>query len=362
VSRNKYVNLFDFSPIPYFALDQQGVIKEVNLSAGRMLGIERKKLIDKRFITFISLDERDVFNGFIESVFKSTVKHSCELKVMNKDKRIFYVRLEGLKFEDTLENNQSCQVALIDLTEYKKVEESLKESSHKLEGLNATKDKFFSIIAHDLRSPFQAALGFSELLTMDLENLSHEEIKSFGSKLNESLINLLGLIENLLQWSLMQRNMLDYRCVKIDLYDFVEKVVEISNQSAMKKGISIFNKTSTKTKVSADVDMLRSVVQNLILNAIKFTQKSGKIIISSVERGDMVEVSIEDNGIGIEPARTYELFNFTSMLSTNGTEGEKGTGLGLPLCKEFIEKNGGKIWVKSELGKGSKFTFTVTKH
>lgn len=116
ISRNKYVNLFDFSPIPYFTLDLNGIIKEVNLSASKMFGIDRSKLIGKHFITYIPLSEKDIFNSFIKTVFSSPIKQSCELNVMNKDKRIFHVRLEGLELVDTLESDRKCQVALIDLT------------------------------------------------------------------------------------------------------------------------------------------------------------------------------------------------------------------------------------------------------
>ena len=123
VSRNKYVNLFDFSPIPYFTLDKEGIIREVNLSASKMFGVERGKLIGKRFTTYIPPGERDAFASFFDTVFKSPEKHSLELKVMNKDKRVFHVLLEGVELNDTLEEDRNCQVALIDLTEYKRMEE-----------------------------------------------------------------------------------------------------------------------------------------------------------------------------------------------------------------------------------------------
>lgn len=139
VSRNKYVNLFDFSPIPYFTLDVNGIIKEVNLSASKMFGIDRSKLIGRRFITFIPVEEKDIFNSFSKTVFNSPEKHSCELIVISKDMRLFHVLLEGLALEDTLESDQKCQVALIDLTEYKRVEDSLKETNEELKLLKAAK-------------------------------------------------------------------------------------------------------------------------------------------------------------------------------------------------------------------------------
>lgn len=358
-SRNKYVNLFDFSPTPYFTLDKGGIIKEVNLSASKMFSVDRNKLIGKCFTIFISLEQRDIFNSFINNVLNSDVKHSCELKIINKDKRIFQVLLEGLKLDDTLGLDQKCQVALIDLTEYKKIENSLKESNEQLTELNATKDKFFSIIAHDLRSPFQSLLSFSELLVTEIETLSHEEIVSFSGILNNNLRSLYGLLVNLLHWSFLQRNLLECNPVNINLYDEVNKIMGISKQSAKEKNIDISNNINIGTLVFADIDMLRLVIQNLILNAIKFTQTNGRIIVSSIRKGGNVEVSVEDNGIGIDKENISKLFQFNTIFTTKGTLGEKGTGLGLPLCKEFVERNSGKIWAESELGKGSKFIFTL---
>lgn len=360
-SRTKYVNLFDFAPIPYFTLNKHGIIKEVNLSASKMFGIERNKLIDKSFSAFIPQDEKSIFNSFIATVFNSHVKQTCEIKVMNKDKRVFHVLLEGLELDDMLGIDQKCQVALIDLTEYKKAEDSLKDSSEKLKVLNSTKDKFFSIIAHDLRSPFQSLLSSSELLATETESLSQEEIILFSKGLNDNLKNLYELLKNLLNWSLLQRNMLEYKPEDVDLFGLVDKKMEMLKQSALMKNISITNNIDEGTLVFADVNMVRSVFQNLLINAIKFTQSEGQVIVSAKEKGGFVEVCVQDSGMGIEPEKSSELFNFNTIYTTQGTDGEKGTGLGLPLCKEFVERNGGKIWVESEIGKGSRFTFTLPK-
>jgi PAS domain S-box-containing protein len=361
VSRNKYVNLFDFSPIPYFTLDLQGVIKEVNLSASKMFGIDRSKLIDKSFVNFVTLDDKNIFKSFMNTVFSAPIKHSCELKMINKDNLVFHILLEGLVLDDVLEPGQKCQVALIDLTEYKRIENSLKVSNEELKTLNSTKDKFFSIIAHDLRGPFQSLLSYSELLATEIDTLSKEEIIQFSKGLYEILNNLYNLLENLLHWSMLQRDMIDYNPVKLNLCEVVNKIVGISNQTAMKKGISISNNVESATFIYADANMVHSIIQNLITNAIKFTQAEGQIIVSSSDKKDFAEVSIQDTGIGIEPEKSSKLFNFITLFTTKGTAGEEGTGLGLPLCKEFVEKQGGKIWVESELGKGSKFTFTLPK-
>jgi PAS domain S-box-containing protein len=361
VSRSKYVNLFDFSPVPYFTLNPDGVINELNLSAAKMFGADRKKIIGNLFIAYIVLEDRGIFNAFIKDVFNVSVKHSCEIKVINKAKRIFHVLMEGLELDSAIEPDKKCQVALIDLTGYKNVENSLKESTIELKLLNATKDKFFSIIAHDLRSPFQTLLGFSELLASQIETLTKEEIISFSNGLNNNLLNVYGLLDNLLHWSLMQRGIVEYKPGNLNLYEIVNKMIGISNPVAKKKNISISNNVDTGIVVYADTDMILSIIQNLITNAIKFTPAEGSISISSIEKGSCVEVSVQDTGVGIKTENISDLFNFNSIITTNGTSGEKGTGLGLPLCKEFVEKHGGKIWAVSEVGKGSKFTFTLLK-
>ncbi|MDZ7622850.1 MAG: PAS domain-containing sensor histidine kinase [Ignavibacteriaceae bacterium] len=361
VSRNKYVSLFDFSPIPYFTLNPEGIIKESNLSASQMFGIDRNKLIGKHFNTLIPVDERDIFHSFISTVFNSIEKQSCEFSMINKDKRLFHVRLEGLELDDLLESEKKCQVALIDLTEYKRVENSLTESNEELKALNIAKDKFFSIIAHDLRSPFQSLLGFSEILATEIDTLSNEEIVIFSKGLNDDLRNIYGLLDNLLQWSMIQRNMLEHNPENVNVYNLANKIIGISNQIAKEKNISIFNNIENGTFVYADNIMLRSVIQNLIINAIKFTEKEGRIVISSVEKSHLIEVSVEDTGTGIPTKLIPDIFSFNQIFTTNGTAGEKGTGLGLPICKEFVERNEGKIWVETEPGKGSKFVFTLPK-
>jgi PAS domain S-box-containing protein len=359
VSRNKYVNLFDFSPTPYFTLDQDGVIEEVNLSAGKILGFERKKLIGRKIITFIPTDAREVFLSFLNDVFSSTEKQACHLKIMNKDKNLLQVLLEGIKLEDTLEPDPKCQVALIDLTEFKKVEDRLNKTNEELKELNGTKDKFFSIIAHDLRSPFEALLKYSELLATETEKLSHEEILQFSGALNEILNNLYGLLENLLHWSMLQRDLISFKPENININYTIEKIIRVSNHNFLRKNISVSNQTEKEILVYADANMLQLIIQNLIINAIKFTPEGGEISISAKIINKFVEVSICDTGIGIDPEISSTLFDFTTIYTTHGTSGERGTGLGLPLCKEFVERNGGKIRIESEPGNGSKFIFTL---
>ena len=361
VSRNKYVNLFDFSPTPYFTLNKDGIITEVNLSASKMFGVDRNKLIGKRFNTFTPADENDIFNSFINQIFNSSEKHACEITIVNKVKQKFQVLLEGLEFEDALESERKCQVVLIDMTEYKRIENSLKESNKELKELNATKDKFFSIVAHDLRSPFQSLLGFAEILSTEIDSLSKDDIVYFSKGLNEDLRNLYGLLDNLLHWSMMQRNIIEFNPVEVDLLEVVDKIIRLLHQSAVNKNISISNKIIPGTFAHADLDMVRLVVQNLLINAIKFTKVDGHIIVSAADKAEFVQITVQDDGMGIDPEKVNDMFEFNKRFTTKGTEGEAGTGLGLPLCKEFVERNEGRIWVESKQGNGSKFMFNLKR-
>lgn len=361
LSRNKYVNLFDFSPIPYFTLDLNGIIQEVNLNAAKMLGFERNKLIGNDIIIYISPDDRGNFHSFIKTVFNSSVKQSIELTVINKYKRQFAVLLEGIQLQDSIESNQKCQIAVIDLTERKKAEDSINRYSEELKKLNNTKDKLFSIIAHDLRNYLQVLLSSSKMLSTEIENLSQEEIIYLSKESNTTLNNLYKLLENLLFWSMLQRDMIKHNPKNLNLHFAANKIIENFKPAASDKNISISNLLDEKTFVYADDDMLQRIIQNLITNAIKFTHSGGQVIISSISKNDFIEVSIKDTGIGIEPEIYSKLFNMETLFSTKGTDEEKGTGLGLPLCKEFVERNGGKIRVESEIGKGSKFIFTLPK-
>ncbi len=359
VSRNKYVSLFDFSPIPYFTLNENGMIEEVNLTAANMIEIDRKKIIGKSLNTYINLGEREIFNNFIKTVFTSKIKQSCELVMINQSKKLFNVLLEAIVLNDPLEAEQKCQVAVINLTPQKNIENSLIETNDELKILNVYKDKFFAIIAHDLRNPFQSLLGYSELLSTGIENLSHDHVKTFGSELNTSIKNLFGLLENLLKWSMLQRNILEFKPEKLKLLNAINTVIETLNIMAKQKNISLSCNIKKEMVVYSDADLLRSILQNLIVNAIKFTRAGGKVTVSASRKRGVTEVSVEDNGVGMKPEKINEIFNFQTIYSTQGTEGEKGTGLGLPLSKEFVEKQGGKIWIESELGKGTKITFTL---
>lgn len=240
----------------------------------------------------------------------------------------------------------------------KKSFKELSEAKEELELINKNKDRFFSIISHDLRSPFMALMGISQLISEDMDSMSVGEVKEMTSSIYHSTQNLNKLIENLLNWSRLQMGSFKISPNKISLHQISNSVVNTLQLSAKEKEISIKNSIS-ETYLFADENCTRTILRNLINNSIKFTKRGGKIKISEKLVNSFIEISVEDNGVGIRPAVIEKLFCITERVSEDGTEKETGTGLGLILCKELVEKNNGKIWAESELGKGSKFLFTL---
>ncbi len=239
-----------------------------------------------------------------------------------------------------------------------------------LKELNATKDKFFSIIAHDLKNPFSTILGFSELLLSRHRKYDENKREKFIKSIYNSSKNTLNLLENLLTWANTQKGIINYNPEKIHINNIIADNIDLLTPNASKKDISIVNLIKDTIKVSADKEMINFIVRNLISNAIKFTPKNGEITIYNkiIENKEhkLLSIIIEDNGVGIAPEDIEKLFRIDESFTTRGTEEESGTGLGLILCKEFIEKHGGKIGVESEPGNlpdgkagGSVFHFTI---
>ncbi len=243
--------------------------------------------------------------------------------------------------------------------ELDKMNKMISSQRDQLYGLNATKDKLFSVIAHDLRSPFTGLLGFSEMLISEFDELEPVEKKKYLSELHRIITDLFSLLTNLLSWSSLQLGKTQFVPTDFSLSKVVENANNLLKNNAIQKGITIVNEIDRTTRVFADAFMIQSVIQNLISNAIKFSNPENEIKIKSEYENDFIKVSIADAGIGINEDMVKQLFKVDVNVSTKGTKGEKGTGLGLLICKEMIEKNDGRIWVESELGVGSIFYFTI---
>ncbi|MCD4791201.1 MAG: tetratricopeptide repeat protein, partial [Bacteroidales bacterium] len=242
--------------------------------------------------------------------------------------------------------------------------EELETKNKKLKELNATKDKFFSIIAHDLKSPFNTLLGFSNLLLKKHKNFDEGQQEKYLKIIDDSLIKAYKLLENLLTWSQSQTGRIKFSPVKTNIKTLIDEIILLLTEATGNKNIKLLVNIENNLFVYADKNMIGTVIRNLISNAIKFTPKDGEISINArltpgENEQNFTQISVKDNGVGIEKEIQTKLFNISKNTSTKGTEDEAGTGLGLILCKEFVEKHGGKIWVKSETGKGSSFFFTI---
>jgi two-component system sensor histidine kinase/response regulator len=243
-----------------------------------------------------------------------------------------------------------------------KVVEQLYKNNEELNKLIASKDKFFSIIAHDLKGPVGNLNSFLNFMTSQYENISKEEFKKDLSLLENASQKIKDLLENLLTWARSQKGDIQYKPENYSLTKLIQANMMLLESSAANKKISVINQVPEEMKGFFDYQMITTVMRNLISNAIKYTKSNGQITISGKEKDGFVEICVDDNGVGMSKEVCENLFKIdVKHFSTEGTGGEKGTGLGLILCKEFVDKHLGEMLVESEIGKGSKFKFTIPR-
>lgn len=235
----------------------------------------------------------------------------------------------------------------------------LNKKNDELMKLNATKDKFFSIIGHDLKSPFNAVIGYSELLEMELKEKDYSGVEEYAGIIRNSSLRAMSLLNNLLEWSNSQTGRMGYRPEKFNIVALINDITLLLGDTALQKSIVLVMNIPDEANIVGDKAMIGTVIRNLISNAVKFSHKGGKIVISLDQFPNDIVVSVKDNGVGISIEDQEKLFRIDTNHSTKGTQDEIGTGLGLLLCKEFIEKHGGRIWVESDRGTGSEFYFSI---
>ena len=239
------------------------------------------------------------------------------------------------------------------------LEKSVAIKTSELRELNVSKDKFFSIIAHDLKNPFSSIISLSEMLKEDIKSADSATLENYAGMINTSAVQTMRLLENLLEWANSQRGKISFTPVLIDLHELLDEEFTVLSEIAYGKNIELKNSIDNNLTIIADKNMIRTILRNLISNALKFTYKNGKVEVKAFVNKKEVEISVQDNGIGMSKEIMAKLFILDGNLATRGTENEKGTGLGLFLCKEFVEKHNGKIWVESEPGQGSTFKFVL---
>lgn len=344
-------NVFESIKGSIIIIDNYKRIIELNMPAKSLI----TKYNDNPLGKFLDKDFA-VFSERIEMFFNDKPKRVLSL---DNEAKFFNVNVSTIK--NRRKQQLGYVIILNDITEQKNIENALRANEIELTELNATKDKFFNLIAHDLKNPFNTIVGLSGHLVRSLENNDGEDLKRISSLILGASKKGYKLLENLLDWARSQTGRIEFTPGKEKLCSLVSESINSIENFAEDKEISIKNKVDYRLTVFVDNEMIKVVLRNLLTNAIKFTHRKGEIIISTIEEDNMVSLSVKDNGVGISKEDLDKLFRIEYFQNNRGTEDETGTGLGLLVCKEFIEKNKGQISVKSKINNGSEFTITIPK-
>jgi PAS domain S-box-containing protein len=313
----------------------------------------KEKILGKSLYEVFDKERADFFMNAIKKCIntKETITIDYPLEV-NSEELWFQARISYIS------NNAVIYVAH-DNTKKMLAEEKLKKSEQTLLEINATKDKLFSIIAHDLRSPFNTTLGMVEILEQDFKTMSNKEVQESVGIISQALQGQFKLLENLLNWASIQTNRMNINKTDIKPALVVNDIINLLSASAKTKQIELINNIEDNASVLADDNLLHSIIRNLISNAIKFTNIGGKITVSAKETDNDFSIMVADSGVGISPEGIKNIFKLDHKHTTDGTSGEKGTGLGLTLVNEMVEMHGGSINIESEIGKGSNFIVSL---
>jgi PAS domain S-box-containing protein len=367
-SEERLRNLYESMAQGVIYQDNKGKIIFANPAAVKILGVSREKM--NEFTSFYSFseaihedgsdfpfDEHPAFLAF--KTGKPVEKALLGISNPIEKQRKWIVINSVPEFRQNETNPFRVFSTFTEITELKNVQDELKKSRNELKDLNAAKDKFFSIVAHDLKSPFHGLLGYSSILEESFDELDREEIKRFISHITSATKNLYNLTSQLLTWSRLQTGRMEFNPIKSNLYDIVINVIELLSSNAKIKGIKINNEVGVGTFVKADEMMLNIILENLLSNAIKFSMTGGIITFLIQKEYPEITLCIRDNGIGMQESTLMKLFRIDESHTSKGTLGEEGTGLGLILSKEMTEKMNGKIYIESKLDAGTSVYLTL---
>jgi PAS domain S-box-containing protein len=328
-----------------------------NPRAGEVLGVDHDRLIKRSLLDFVSrVEGRRIQKELAKLDREDKAVFEAAIKTPGGEKKHL---LFTAKSHETGQEHEATFIIFRDITKRKLAENELRQSEKQLREAVAAKDRFLSIIAHDLKNPFHSILGFSRLLMNHLDDYDRDEIYTFARMINESCQQSANLLDNLLNWSRIQTGKIRYNPGTTKLQQVINDSIKLLQNTADAKNIELKNQVNEDAVIYADRNMMSTIFRNLISNAIKFTRPAGTVTISSKARKKFMEISVEDNGVGIPEQEIDNLFRIDRYFSTTGTANEEGTGLGLVLCKDFISMNRGTIEVKSKPNKGSRFIITV---
>lgn len=357
-SENKFLQLFENAQIPIIYYSEDKRILFINRVAAAGFHDDPVNLFGKSIYELYPETKAKILNEIIEAVINNKTTVQSE-ETCDPEGGKWY----NASYQPVYDNNRkviAVQKILIDITRRKKNESKMLLHNETLQRSNYNKDRLFSIIAHDLKNPFISLLGFSEYLSTEISTLTPAEIAEYADNINTSAKNIFSLLENLLQWSRLQTGQIEPSTSKFELNHLLENVIYLYKNAAEQKKIKINTALhTTPLYVNADSNMVETVLRNLISNAVKFSGENSEINIVSKDLDRKFEICVCDNGIGMDSETLNNIFRPGEFSSRSGTANEKGTGLGLLLCREFIEINNGVLRVESIEGEGSRFYFTL---
>jgi PAS domain S-box-containing protein len=359
-SEEKYRSIFNNSISGILLIDEKGCYLDVNPQFTNISGYSYAEMLHKPVgLIAHPEDVERILNFMKELLTQKIVTVQGQFRVIHKNGRTIWLQLNAttnFKQDGTFD---FILLEAYDITLQKIAEQDLKESEAKLRGQVVSKDKFMTILAHDLKSPFNGILGFTDLLLENLHGYTLNEIENHLKLIKTSSYKTYRLLEDLLLWSQSQSGKILFQPEQIETQSFFAEIISQKQLIAEAKKINLRCDLPENLSIFADPNMLKTILRNLISNAIKYTHEMGEVNIKVEKTQEKVTVVISDSGVGIEKENLAKLWDMSFLYSTTGTAGEKGTGFGLLLCKDFVERHGGEIWVESEIGRGSDFKFTL---
>jgi PAS domain S-box-containing protein len=355
-------NLINYANAPIIVWDPDFKITRFNHAFEHLTGLSENEVVGKSIKLLFPAGHEETSMALIRKTLSGERWESVEIPVMNVSGEIRTVLWNSATLFDTANESPLATIAQgQDITGRKKAEEELKISNQELTKLNSEKDRFFSIIAHDLRSPFNSFLGLTQIMAEEIGSFTLSELQKIAFNMRNSAENLFSLLENLLEWSRLQQGLISVYPTQLDLKKLVDETIASAAEPAQKKNLLVTKSVEESIQLFSDENIIKTVLRNLLSNAIKFTPSKGHIVLSASKNLDnKVLISVTDNGIGMTAEMLENLFKLNSQTNRKGTDGEPSTGLGLLICKDLIQQLNGSLEVKSTVNQGATFTVTLS--
>lgn len=360
-SDTKYRMIADYNYDWEFWLGNDLTFKYNSPSCERISGYTPADFTDnpQLLIEIIHPEDLPIYENHINPVYINQSCDGIDFRIITSTGEVRWINHVCQPIYDSNGNHIGRRGSNCDITRRKTAEDLILKLNTDLKELNLSKDRFLAILGHDLISPFNVLLGMSDVLAKNIHKLDIGNLEKFAIGINKTAINTYKLLEDILMWARTQQGNIVFEPQKLQLEEICWETVDILSSNAEAKNIRIDFSHTKRIFIFADIQMVRTILRNLILNAIKFTNQGGFINVSAEQNHSKITITVSDSGIGIKPENLSRLFDISQVVTTKGTEKEEGTGLGLLLCKDFVEKHGGRIWAESNPGKGSQFRFTL---